>query len=448
MRKAMNIAKPSIGTRILQRKLYLKAKRAERYRFYSLYDKISRRDILHRAYELVRQNDGSPGIDGRTFLQIEREEGGAGFIDQIKEELEAKAYRAQPVKRVYIPKGNGEQRPLGIPTIKDRVVQMAAKLVVEPIFEADFSDSSYGYRPKRHAHQAVDAITEAMRHGHTQVIDCDLSKYFDTIPHDKLMRTIAERISDGAVLGLIKQWLKAPIIEECQGKRKVGGGQSSRKGTPQGGVISPLLANIYLNLLDRVWQRQEIEKRHGARLVRYADDIVVLCRGDTAKPLSIMKRVLRRLDLTLSSEKSAVIDTRKGRFRFLGFSIGLIRSEHTGRWFPYVEPCKKAISSMKAKLKWITRRQMTFVPITDIVKIESDILRGWGNYFRYGNCFRQLRKVRLFAEQRLRLHLCSRHKVKHKESGYNRFPRKELYGKYGLYKLDIKPKWKLAQALG
>ena len=213
MRKAMNIAKPSVGTRILQRRLYLKAKRAERYRFYSLYDKISRRDILHRAYELVRQNDGSPGIDGRTFSQIEREEGTAGFIDQIKEELEAKVYQTQPVKRVYIPKGNGEQRPLGIPTIKDRVVQMAAKLVVEPIFEADFTDSSYGYRPKRHAHQAVDAITEAMRYGHTQVIDADLSKYFDTIPHDKLMRTIAERISDGAVLALIKQWLKAPIIE-------------------------------------------------------------------------------------------------------------------------------------------------------------------------------------------------------------------------------------------
>jgi group II intron reverse transcriptase/maturase len=202
----MNIVLPRVGTSALQRKLYLKAKQEEGKRFYTLYDKIYRLDVLHRAYDLVRENGGSPGLDGQTFERIERtEEGRMDFVNQLREELVTKTYQAQAVKRVYIPKGNrDEKRPLGIPTIRDRVVQMAAKLVLEPIFEADFSDHSFGYRPKRHAHQAMDQITKAMRQGHVNVIDADLSKFFDTLPHDKLLLTVAERISDGEVKAMVK----------------------------------------------------------------------------------------------------------------------------------------------------------------------------------------------------------------------------------------------------
>jgi len=445
----MNIEIPQSGTRTLQRKLYLKAKQAEGFRFYALYDKIYRLDILHRAYELVKANGGSPGLDGRTCKQIEEEEGKARFISEIREDLVTRQYQAQAVKRVYIPKGNGERRPLGIPTIRDRVVQMATKLVLEPIFEADFSENSFGYRPKRHAHQAIDTITEAMRYGHVKVIDADLSKYFDSIPHDKLLRTLSERISDGPVLGLLKQWLKAPIIEDKEGKRMVvGGGQRCRQGTPQGGVISPLLANLYLNLLDRIWQRHALERRIGARLVRYADDMVLLCAKDTETPYSILKSILNRLALTLNEEKTVIVDARKTSFQFLGFTIKQLRSERTGKWFPYVEPSKKAISDFKEKIKWITRGRMNLVPLVDIIKMMNDRLRGWGNYFRHGNCYRQLRKVRSFCEQRLRIHLCYRHKVRYSVSGYGKFPYRALYEKYGLYKLDVKPKWKHAHALG
>lgn len=265
----------------LQRKLYLKAKHQPTFRFYSLYDKVYRSDVLQRAYDLVRQNRGSPGIDGETFEAIETGMGRMAYLQEIQETLKAKTYRAMPVKRVEIPKANGETRPLGIPCIKDRIIQMAAKLVIEPIFEADFSPHSYGFRPKRSAHQAMDEIKAGLLYGHTQVIDADLSKYFDTIPHDKLLATVAERIIDGQLLSLLKQWLKARVVKVDKGKETtVGGGKKARKGTPQGGVISPLLANLYLNILDRIWDRHRLADTHKARLIRYADDLVILCAGN------------------------------------------------------------------------------------------------------------------------------------------------------------------------
>ncbi len=266
--------------RTLQRKLYAKAKTEPAYRFYALYDKVYRADILSHAWRLVRSNGGGPGIDGTHFGAIERGEGVEGFLRDLARELQEKTYRAQPVRRVMIPKADGSQRPLGIPTIRDRVAQMAVKLVIEPIFEADFCDNSYGFRPKRSAHDAVDDIANALWAGHTQVIDADLSKYFDSIPHAKLLAVVAERIVDGGILALIKQWLKAPVIgEDKQGKRKtVGGGKANSQGTPQGGVISPLLANAYLHLLDRIWERHRLKDVLGAQLVRYADDFVVVCK--------------------------------------------------------------------------------------------------------------------------------------------------------------------------
>ena len=258
--------------RTLQRKLYCKAKQEPGFRFYSLYDKVYRADILSHAYNLVRANKGAPGIDGVSFESIKEGEGEIVLLLKLERELKEKRYRCQPVRRVWIPKPDGNQRPLGIPTIRDRVVQMAVKLVIEPIFEADFCDSSYGFRPKRSAHDAVDAISKALLTGHRQVIDADLSKYFDTIPHSKLLAVVAERINDKEILALLKQCLKAPVVEQENGKRRViGGGKGNRLGTPQGGVISPLLANLYLHLLDRIWERRNLSRRYGAQLVRYAD---------------------------------------------------------------------------------------------------------------------------------------------------------------------------------
>ena len=276
---------------------YSKAKQEPAYRFYALHDKVWRADILSHAYRLVRANKGSPGVDGISFEVIEPTTGIDAFLSELAQDLKEKTYPPKPVRRVMIPKADGSQRPLGIPTIRDRVAQMAVKRVIEPILEADFCPNSYGFRPKKSAHDAVDEIAEALHQGHTQVIDADLSKYFDSIPHAKLLAVVAERIVDGGILHLIKRWLKAPVIgEDENGTRKnVGGGKANSKGTPQGGVISPLLSNGYLHLLDRIWDRHQLCWKLKARIVRYADDFVVLCAGNVEEPLSMVRRVLDRL---------------------------------------------------------------------------------------------------------------------------------------------------------
>ncbi len=435
--------------RKLQRKLYLKAKQESTFRFYSLYDKIHRSDTLEHAYRLVKANRGNPGIDGISFDDIEKKEGLVKFLLTLEKELQERKYKASPVRRVLIPKPDGSKRPLGIPTIRDRVVQMATKTVIEPIFEADFVEHSYGFRPKRRQHDAVAAITYAMNTGYTQVIDADLSKYFDTIPHIKLLKIVAERICDKSVLHLIKMWLKAPIIEEDKdGKRRtVGGGKKSRMGTPQGGVISPLLSNLYLHILDRIWVRNELSAKYRAKIIRYADDFVVLCKADVHQPLALVKKVLNRLDLSLNATKTRIVDSHEERFVFLGFAFQMKRGFKSGRLYPHTEPAKKSIDKIKAEVRRITRRENSTIPIEDIISMLNKKLVGWSGYFHYRNSSTSFTKLKTFVENRVASHLGSRHKVRQFRDSLKEFSYNRLYNEFGLFKIPLNASWKNVHAL-
>ena len=436
--------------RTLQRKLYCKAKQEPAFRFYALYDKVYRADILSHAYRLVRANKGSAGIDGINFEAIETGEGETAFLAELEAALRTKTYKPDPVKRVMIPKRDGSERPLGIPTIRDRVAQMAVKLVIEPIFEADFCKTSYGFRPKKSAHHAVDDVAYSMNCGYTEVIDADLSKYFDTIPHAKLLAVVAERISDGEILHIIKMWLKAPVMEVDKNgkKRNIGGGKGNRKGTPQGGVISPLLANLYLHILDRIWERHNLQQRLGARIVRYADDIVLLCRRcKSGKAMTVLRQILERLGLTLNEAKTKVVNAYEGKFDFLGFTIWMGKGRKTRNYYPHVQPSKKSEQTIKDRITELTTRNRTIMPLEWVVNEVNATVRGWVGYFHFRNCNQTLGKVRNHLEQRLITHLRKRHKIRNRKSGYVKFPNRSLYAKYGLYKVPTTAGWTKAHAV-
>ncbi len=443
-----NLTTPDV-IRTLQRKLYTKAKQEPAYRFYALYDKVWRADILMFAYRLVRANKGSPGVDGINFEDIEQKIGIDTFLSELAQDLKDKTYDPSPVRRVMIPKADGSQRPLGIPTIRDRVAQMAVKLVIEPIFEADFCPNSYGFRPKKSAHQAVDDIADALHQGYTNVIDADLSKYFDSIPHAKLLAVVAERIVDSAILHVLKLWLKAPVIGEDKDgtKKNVGGGKANSKGTPQGGVISPLLSNCYLHLLDRIWDKHQLRWKLKARIVRYADDFVVLCAGKIDEPLATVRHVLERLDLTLNEAKTRIVDARQESFNFLGFAIRVSKSWKSGKSYPHVCPAPKSLAKIKERITQMTARERTPIPLDDIIGSMNATLRGWSNYFHYRNSSKVLDKVKTHVEERLRTHLKRRHKVKDRGVALERFHRQKLYADYGLYKVPTTAGWKTAHAL-
>jgi RNA-directed DNA polymerase len=430
----MSLATPE-KIRSLQRKLYRKAKAEPAFRFYVLYDKICREDILRHAYGLARANAGAPGVDGVSFAEIEAQ-GLEAWLARLREDLVSKTYRPDPVRRVMIPKPDGGERPLGIPTIRDRVVQTAAKLVLEPIFEADFEDNAYGYRPARGAVDAVKEVHRLVCRGYTDVVDADLSKYFDMIPHGELMRCVARRIVDRHVLRLIKMWLRAPIEERGgDGKRRIVGGKGKR-GTPQGGVASPLLANIYMNRFLKHWRLTGCGEAFRAHVVAYADDFVILSRGRAAEALAWTKAVMTRLGLMINEAKTSLKNARQERFDFLGYSFGPHHYKANGKRYLGASPSKESMQRLKAKARdlLVSGNHDPWEEIRDPL---NSALRGWSNYFSYGTRRSAFRGIDRYVYERVRDFLARRHKVAGR--GTKRFSCEVVYGALGLLRLERLP---------
>jgi RNA-directed DNA polymerase len=417
--------------RKLQQKLYCKAKAEPNFRFYQLYDKIWRADILAHAYALSRANRGKPGVDGVTFEQLESE-GVEAWLQCLQEELKAKRYKPQPVLRVMIPKAGGGERPLGLPTIKDRVIQTAAKLVLEPIFEVDMEDCAYGYRPKRSAVDAVKVVHQALIEGYTQVVDADLSKYFDKIPHDDLMRSIALRIVDRAVLSLLKSWLQVPVQSTGpHGPKIMSGGKHHKLGTPQGGVISPMLANRYMNRYLRYWRQCEGEKRFSAKLVNYADDFVILSKGKAQHALEWTRQAMTRLKLEINETKTSIKHARTEQFDFLGLSLGLHYAKFRGTSYLGASASNKAIQKLKDQVGKLLKTQPgAWAEIRDRL---NRTLSGWKNYFHYGSVREAYRAIDQHVLTKARNFLQRRHKVPSR--GTCQFSHEAIFNDYGVFEM-------------
>lgn len=418
----------------LQTALHAKAKGESEFRFYALYDKVYRRDVLWQALRRCRNNGGKPGVDGQTFRDIEQY-GETEWLEELAEELRKKTYQPQAVRRVYIPKPDGKQRPLGIPTIKDRVVQTAVLIVLEPIFEADLQPEQHAYRAGRGALDAVRAVHGLLSTGHREVIDADLSGYFDSIPHAELMQCIGRRVSDKAVLHLLKMWLVAPVEEKDRRGHihRTTGNKDEGRGSPQGAPISPLLANLYMRRFVLGWKTLGHQQRFQARIVNYADDFVICCRGTAHGAAVAMRDMMQRLKLTVNEKKTKLCSVPAETFDFLGYTFGRCYSPQTGRAYLGTRPAAKKVRKLCESLREQTSRRFLLLDAEEIVTRLNRQLRGWANYFCLGPVSRAYRAVDHYATKRLRRWLCKKHKVS--GAGTSRFPDAYLYQELGLIRL-------------
>jgi RNA-directed DNA polymerase len=433
----MSLAPPATVEK-LQTALHAKAKGSPQYRFYALYDKVYRQDVLAHAYERCLANKGAPGVDGQTFDDIEKY-GRQKWLGELSEDLRKKTYQPQAVRRVWIPKADGKQRPLGVPTIRDRVVQMAAVLVLEPIFEADLQPEQHAYRSGKSALAAVQEVHALVSTGHTEVVDADLSGYFDSIPHQELMTSLSRRVSDGALLHLIKSWLVAAVaeVDERGQRRRTTGNKDTGRGTPQGAVISPLLANLYMRRFVLGWKTLGHERRLGAKLVNYADDFVICCRGTGAQALAAMRDMMTKLKLTVNETKTRLCRLPDETFNFLGYTIGRCYSPQTGRAYLGTKPSDKKIQQLVSAINGCTSRASLWREPDEMVGRLNQQLVGWANYFCLGPVTKAYERVNRHVCQRLRRWLCCKHKLTGR--GWRRYPDRVLHDELGLVQL----RWRL-----
>jgi group II intron reverse transcriptase/maturase len=418
----------------LQAALHDKAKKSPAFRFYALYDKVYRKDVLAFACACSKANGGAAGVDGQTFEDIESY-GVERWLDELTLELKNQTYRPLPVRRVYIPKPDGKQRPLGVPAIRDRVAMMAAVLVLDPIFEADLQPEQYAYRRDLSALDAVRHVHKLINTGHQEIVDADLTGYFDSLPHAELLKSVARRVVDGAMLHLIKMWLTAPVEEtdERGKKHRSTRNRDQGRGTPQGSPISPLLSNLYMRRFVLGWKVLGHEKRLGASIVNYADDLVICCRGRAQEALATMRVMMTKLKLTVNETKTRVAKLPEEKFDFLGYTFGRCHSPKTGRAYLGTIPAKKRVKRICQAISNETGRNRTQLDHTTVVTKLNRMMTGWANYFCLGPVSKAYRAVDQHARRRLRWWLCHKHKVS--RPGTGRFPDECLYGSYGLTRL-------------
>jgi group II intron reverse transcriptase/maturase len=421
----------------LQTALHDKAKEALNFRFYALYDKVYRKDVLVFAYERCKANGGAAGVDNQTFEDIEAY-GEERWLDELAQELKKRAYQPLPVRRVYIPKPDGKQRPLGIPTIRDRVVQTAAVLILEPIFEADLPPEQYAYRADRSALDAVRHVHKLLNTGHGQVVDADLSSYFDSIPHAELMKSVARRVVDGAMLHLIKMWLVAPVEEtdERGNKRRNTRNRNEGRGTPQGSPISPLLSNLYMRRFVLGWKKLGHEERWKAYIVNYADDLVICCRVGANHALAAMRLMMSKLKLTVNEKKTRVCHLPEEKFDFLGYTFGRCYSTRRGRAYLGTTPSKKRVQRICEAISQETGRNKTLLDQETVIKTLNRVMVGWANYFCLGPVSKAYRAIERHARRRLRQWLCAKHKLRWPAA--QQYPEAALHQTLGLVQLSTR----------